>query len=311
MKKITFTFMLAGCAMFAQQNTSYENASINPVQANNTVEEGVIARVDNNRRPVVDSYTLLADFNDGVAENCSDTTLAFEDMVGGPAAITPCGNLISSGGDGCFAAGELEEGFTAEATNAGDIIYIPAGEIGNTDPLVGASAFADFTIIRFQNPTYAVAFDLWENNDPVTIVRVYGDGDVLLETFNATTPTNQQTFFGFIADEVITRVELEGNVGSGELFGNFFFGADCMVLGVNDNLLSQISIFPNPTQDVLNVSVPSTIKINNVVLYDVVGKNTGLTLDNGTINTSSLARGIYILNIQTDRGALTEKIVKQ
>jgi hypothetical protein len=83
------------------------------------------------------------------------------------------------------------------------------------------------------------------------------------------------------------------------------------LLSVGENIGDLVSIFPNPTQDVLNVSVPSTVKINNVVLYDVVGKNTGLTLDNGTINTSSLARGIYILNIQTDRGALTEKIVKQ
>ncbi len=82
-------------------------------------------------------------------------------------------------------------------------------------------------------------------------------------------------------------------------------------LGVNDNLLSQISIFPNPTQDLLNVTVPSTVKVNSAVLYDVLGKNTGLQLVNGTINTSSLARGVYILNLQTDRGALTEKIVKQ
>ena len=83
------------------------------------------------------------------------------------------------------------------------------------------------------------------------------------------------------------------------------------IIGVNDNLASVVSIFPNPTQDRLNVSVPSDVKINNAVLYDVLGKDTGLKLSNGTINTSSLARGVYMLNIQTDRGTLTEKIVKQ
>ena len=83
------------------------------------------------------------------------------------------------------------------------------------------------------------------------------------------------------------------------------------IIGVNDNLASVVSIFPNPTQDRLNVSVPSDVKINNAVLYDVLGKDTGLRLSNGTINTSSLARGVYMLNIQTDRGTLTEKIVKQ
>lgn len=88
-------------------------------------------------------------------------------------------------------------------------------------------------------------------------------------------------------------------------------GDDDEILGNNDNALSQVSIFPNPAQDILNVSVPSTVKINSAVLFDVLGKDTGLTLSNGTINTSSLARGVYILNIQTDRGAITEKIVKQ
>ncbi len=83
------------------------------------------------------------------------------------------------------------------------------------------------------------------------------------------------------------------------------------LLSVGENIADLVSIFPNPTQDRLNVTAPATVKINNAVLYDVLGKDTGLRLSNGTINTSSLARGVYILNISTDRGTLTEKIVKQ
>lgn len=83
------------------------------------------------------------------------------------------------------------------------------------------------------------------------------------------------------------------------------------VLGVNDNLLAQISVYPNPVNDVLNVNIPANVEVNAAVLYDVLGKNTGARLVNGTMNTSDLARGIYMLNINTSAGTFTQKVVKQ
>ena len=77
------------------------------------------------------------------------------------------------------------------------------------------------------------------------------------------------------------------------------------VLGVEDNLADVASIFPNPATDVLNVDLPSNVNVESAVLFDVLGKNTGVTLENGTMNLSSLSRGVYILNLQTDRGTLT------
>lgn len=85
---------------------------------------------------------------------------------------------------------------------------------------------------------------------------------------------------------------------------------DDNVAGVNDNLLSQVSVYPNPASDVLNVKVPATVEVTNAVLYDVLGKNTGVQLVNGSMNTADLARGVYILNINTSAGSLTEKVVK-
>jgi len=88
-------------------------------------------------------------------------------------------------------------------------------------------------------------------------------------------------------------------------------GEEQVIMGVNDNLSSLVSIFPNPTTDVLNVNIPANVTVKTASLFDVLGKDTGLRLSNGTINTSNLARGVYILNIQTDRGTVTEKIVKR
>lgn len=83
------------------------------------------------------------------------------------------------------------------------------------------------------------------------------------------------------------------------------------VLAVGDNIADLVSVFPNPAQDVLNVNIPSNIEVSSSALYDVLGKNTGVQLVNGQMNTSNLARGVYILNVETSAGTLTQKIVKQ
>jgi len=83
------------------------------------------------------------------------------------------------------------------------------------------------------------------------------------------------------------------------------------VAGVSDNLADLISVFPNPATTRINLEVPADVNIESVVLYDILGKNTGATLVNGSIDVSGLSRGAYILNINTNRGALTQKVMKQ
>jgi hypothetical protein len=85
---------------------------------------------------------------------------------------------------------------------------------------------------------------------------------------------------------------------------------DVAVAGIDD-ISEYVSIYPNPASDVLNVQLPNTVEIISANLYDVLGKDTNLQLVNGTINTSNLSRGVYILNLKTDIGSVTQKIVKQ
>lgn len=263
--------------------------------------------MDNNKPQVVTTYDLRDDFL-AACDNAAGLTL--EAFGGGPGAIVGCGPVISSAGDGCFSAGELETGFEIRASNDTDVVIIPAGAIGNTSVLVGASAFIEFTIINFTDMNVtSLGIDIWENNDPISIIRVYGESG-LLETYMVDTGVSNESFFGLIADEVITSVEVEGNAGSGELVGNMQFG-DCRPLGLNSNLLSQVSVYPNPTDDILNIQVPANITVNGATLVTILGANTGLRLVNGTINTSSLQSGVYLLTLNTSAGTLTQKIVKQ
>jgi len=312
MKKTTYLLAFLTATTFAQQDTSYNGATISSSNSGETTI-ATITRVDNGRAAVVDTFTSLADFNEALLD-CTDDTLQSEDFTNGPVEITVCGETISTAGDGCFAAGELETGFVVSSSiieNPSSIVSIPAGVLGNADPLVGATNFSEFTIIEFDASPLAVAFDIWENIDPVTIIRVFSPGGDLIDTFNANTPTNTQTFFGFYANEPIGSIELEGANGSGELFGNFLFGADCSNLGVQDQLLSRVTMYPNPTAGQLSVTIPSGLRIEKVSLIDITRKNTQVPLINNTLDMSSLATGVYLLKLETSAGLYTQKVIKQ
>jgi hypothetical protein len=106
---------------------------------------------------------------------------------------------------------------------------------------------------------------------------------------------------------LIAPVTLEG-IGFGDqniilnLIGDVTLGSD-------DFSLSQISVFPNPVNYFLKVNIPSNLELLSADLYDVLGRNTGVAIANGEINVSNLARGIYILKIETSAGSLSKKVV--
>lgn len=307
MKKITSLFLLTCGFIFAQQPQSFTEMT-GPVQTGTNVETTVSS--NNAENPLIGTYLTQGDFDTALTANCMDTTLIFEDFVGGPGGITTCGLIISStDGGACFAVGELQDGFDVQASNATDVVFIPNGAIGNSSELVGANTFTEYTIINFAPEVYAASMEIWANSDPNTDIRVFTTGGVMIGVVTITTTVGAQEFFGVISDEPIESIELEGQNGSGELFGQFSFGADC-TLGINDNALSQILLFPNPTTGIINIQVPNGLEIKSAVLYDVLGKAVTSPIVNNQINISQLSKGIYILNLETSEGILTKKIIK-
>ncbi len=183
---------------------------------------------------IITTYVTKVLFDIGLEENCSGSTVTYEDFLGGPTEILNCGLTISNAGDGCYDPGELEIGFQISASNGSDTVSIPAGALGNADPLAGAITFAEYTIIEFTPSVYAIAMDLWENNFPLTDIRVFGETGDLIETIQWDVPINTQVFLGMIADVPISKIEIQGEQDGGELIGNLYFGA-CEALPDVDN----------------------------------------------------------------------------
>ena len=74
-----------------------------------------------------------------------------------------------------------------------------------------------------------------------------------------------------------------------------------------------IRIYPNPVRDELTIDNVQLIMSNNVEVYDVSGKkidNCGLSIVN-SIDVSTLPAGIYFVKIETDKGIVTKKFIKE
>jgi hypothetical protein len=79
-------------------------------------------------------------------------------------------------------------------------------------------------------------------------------------------------------------------------------------LSTNDFALSQVSVYPNPASDVLNISTPASIELDKAILFDALGRKT-VESNTNVIDVSNIARGIYLLQISTSNGNLTQKVV--
>ncbi|PWI30768.1 hypothetical protein DI383_04790 [Flavobacteriaceae bacterium LYZ1037] len=68
-----------------------------------------------------------------------------------------------------------------------------------------------------------------------------------------------------------------------------------------------ISVYPNPTSDYIHIA--TTYKIQQVEIYDILGKKVKQVADSPKINVNHLQAGIYLVKIFTDNGQITKKII--
>lgn len=88
--------------------------------------------------------------------------------------------------------------------------------------------------------------------------------------------------------------------------------ADCRarVLSVSDfDVSSHISLYPNPVNDVLKINVSNSLEVKSVEVLNMLGKRIVKTL-NTEIRFANYNTGIYLLKINTNKGVITKKVIK-
>jgi uncharacterized delta-60 repeat protein len=83
-------------------------------------------------------------------------------------------------------------------------------------------------------------------------------------------------------------------------------------LSTADFSKNNISLYPNPVKEILNISLSESTRIKSYEIYDFLGKK--IVSKNTTenyINVSNLSNGIYILKVTSSEGIMTNKFIKE
>ncbi len=138
----------------------------------------------------------------------------------------------------------------------------------------------------------------WNVDDPVSIYEE-NRNNYLAVVNNEFGQGNRNPFI----DNPYLATKIWGGQNAEDIWG-IFLATENAVLNKN------ISIFPNPVNDVFTITSSNEVLINSVIVYSVSGKIISKSdiLDNNlTIN--NLPKGFYFVNIETDKGTLIKKLI--
>lgn len=98
--------------------------------------------------------------------------------------------------------------------------------------------------------------------------------------------------------------------------GNMALDIRSTPVGLDENLNNLLSVYPNPVNEVLNITGLSDINANAITISDIAGRlvynqSINAVSNNYTIDIEGFNRGVYLLTVNTSNGLITKKIVKR
>ncbi len=84
------------------------------------------------------------------------------------------------------------------------------------------------------------------------------------------------------------------------------------VLSVIDETLEDVSIYPNPVEDELNIKTSADINNKIATVFDINGKRVlNMKLKSTTMDVSSLTSGVYFLRLESEGRIMNRKFIKK
>lgn len=172
-----------------------------------------------------------------------------------------------------------------DGTRDAFIMNLPPGQT-----VLSHSADTPFVILTFDvsnSPTSGL-LEILTNTDPIA----QGLGGVADSFYNSNidSTTTQDYFAGLVSGQEFFMLE---------------------TLGINDVELENytIAVYPNPAIDMLNVT--TDLEVLKLTLYDILGKKVASINHSKSMTVEHLRSGAYFLKIETTKGSVTKKIIKE
>ena len=181
-------------------------------------------------------------------------------------------------------------------SNAGNSYDFPTRPILNVNqlPIVEGKDVIITVIVNPENAGTVTGADTYKEAETVTLTATANEGYKFLNwTENGEVVSNEAKYL-FIATKdrnLVANFELTDGI---------------------DEFSSAFNLYPNPANDRLHIE--SKVKINEVTIYDVYGRQQELSAISGqqtVIDVTSLNNGIYFVKIVTDNGEVIKRFVKQ
>ena len=264
------------------------HAAIDNFQVSYTVppaSSNVIIELDENGEAVIDPYDLLSSIDEacGIGTVAVDVTDVSCADIGTPIDVTVFISDTSGNIAACVATIEVVD-------NLAPVVTCPADQTVEVDPQT----------VLYEVPDYfgnGEASALDNCTDPVTIF------------------TQDPAPGSFLADGVytvtLTAEDEYGNVGT----CTFELTVET-VLGAQDNVLSNVSMYPNPANEYVTIANGTGVQLERAVIYDVNGKLVN-TIDlqdmttEKTIDVSALASGVYMVQITSKNASVVKRLIKE
>lgn len=181
-------------------------------------------------------------------------------------------------------------------SNAGNSYDFPTRPILNVNqlPIVEGKDVIITATVNPENAGTVTGADTYKEAETVTLTATANEGYKFLNwTENGEVVSNEAKYL-FIATkdrDLVANFELTDGI---------------------DEFSSAFNLYPNPANDRLHIE--SKVKINEVTIYDVYGRQQELSAISGqqtVIDVTSLNNGIYFVKIVTDNGEVIKRFVKQ
>lgn len=169
---------------------------------------------------------------------------------------------------------------------------------------------ASWNRLSSNNPTLPYAWNIWAHIDG-TPINPWMNISPNSGSINSNSSKNITINLG--ADDIQPNDQKSGKI---HIHSNDFFNSSIVLdinvnftVSINENKEIEISIYPNPTKDNINIS---SQQINKVEIYNISSQKVfeqTYSSNFVTISTDNLKSGVYFVKIITESGSGTKKVI--